>query len=456
MPLPTLIAQQMTEPIALEKKGCRVFVSYSHKDSEAAKQFMEIFKLELRGSPQLGITPEQVFFDRNKLLAGEEWDESIQCTLEEADYFVFLVSVHSLSSQYCYSRELAIAAERALPIIQIVLNYCPWEKQPLPGDSKKRTLGDLGALPKDDRFSIKPISEWKNRHYAWNEVIKQLTARLAKDHSPPIASRLTGAIEAVAQSRHGIGPLLPYFCNQTIPVKEFQRRVRTWNHTALLVLTKGVANDNVPRFWDRLRNKDLQDYLTTRNEQLFEPRPLIWPLSDDRKINTEEFTSDMMSALSDALTGNAFQLSNESSLGQWLSALPAVIPLVTTLPKAQPKKIIAAGIRVLLDLLERCPTETPLNRLVIAMLIEDDHLISEKDLCKALKLLGYQRTHLVDLAPLKEIDQDDIRHWHRDYEIEKLCCVDEENFLRSVFTDALAHSLRMRQFAEKLAKFYDR
>nr|WP_304056110.1 toll/interleukin-1 receptor domain-containing protein [Nitrosomonas communis] len=447
----------MTEPIALEKKGCRVFVSYSHKDSKKyVNQFMEIFKLELRGSSQLGITPEQVFFDRNNLLAGDEWHESIQCALEEADYFVFLVSAHSLSSEFCYSRELAIAVGKALPIIQIVLNYCPWEKQPLPGDSKKRTLGDLGALPKDDRFSLKPIAEWRNQHYAWNEVVKQLTERLSKDQSQPITSRLTSAIEAVAQSCSRLGSLLPYFCNQTVPVNEFQRQVKTWNRTALLVLTKGVHNDNTPRFWERLQNKNLKDYLATHNEQLLESaRRFVWPLSDGEVPKAEDLTSDMMSALSDALTGNASQLNDASSLAQWLSTSPHVVPLVTTLPRAS-KEIIAAGIRALLDLLERCSTETPLNRLVIAMLIEDDSLISEKNLGKALKIPGYQRTHLIDLAPLKEIDQDDIKRWHRDYEIEKLCCVDEENLLKSVFTDALIHSLRMRQFAEKLSKFYDR
>src|SRR6476659_8661276 len=126
MPLPIL--QQTTE-IRLSDKACRVFVSYSHKDMEDAKEFIKFFGLKLRGTPKLRITMEQVFFDRNKLLAGDEWDESIQRALEEAQYFVFLVSADSLYSSYCYSRELKIAAARALPILQIVLDHCPWEEQ---------------------------------------------------------------------------------------------------------------------------------------------------------------------------------------------------------------------------------------------------------------------------------------------------------------------------------------
>lgn len=101
-----------------------------------AQAFMENLRLLLRGMDELRISEGQVFFDRNKLRAGDDWDETIQCALEEADYFIFLVSTHSLNSNYCYSRELETAARRSLPIIQVVLKDCPWEHQPIPGDAK--------------------------------------------------------------------------------------------------------------------------------------------------------------------------------------------------------------------------------------------------------------------------------------------------------------------------------
>lgn len=159
MTLPTLTAQPTNESVKPKDENFRVFVSYSHNDSDEAKQFMAYFKLQLEGLPELAISPEQVFFDRNKLLAGDEWDESIQCALEQAEYFIFLVSVNSLNSTYCCSRELAVAALKSLRIIQVILSPCPWENKPIPQDAKKRTLGALGALPKDGGFSLKPVSD---------------------------------------------------------------------------------------------------------------------------------------------------------------------------------------------------------------------------------------------------------------------------------------------------------
>jgi hypothetical protein len=126
--------------------------------------------------------------------------------------------------------------------------------------------------------------------------------------------------------------------------------------------------------------------------------------------------------------------------------------LVTALPKV-PKQKLASGIRALLNILEQCPGDTPLDRLVITMFIEDDDLVNERDLISALKLKGYQRTHLIDLMPIKEIEKDDIRNWHRDYEIEKQCHITEEKLLYTVFSGKPARPLRMRKFAQKVEEF---
>lgn len=281
----------------------------------------------------------------------------------------------------------------------------------------------------------------------WNEVVKQITAAILEKTTQ---SEQFQAIKNVTETttQHKPVPLLPYFCNQNVAINEFNKRIRLWDNTVLLVLTKGIYDDDLPNFWKRLHGKNLSDYLTVRNAQLLETKRFIWPFSKEEKLNAQEMMSTMMSALSDALTGNPYQLTNEAALSHWLSTSSGVITLVTDLPK-EPKKNTVAGIRVLLDLLEHCSTEAPLNRLVIAMMLEDSELITEKDLHKTLKMSGYQRTHLVDIAPLKPIDKDDISRWHRDYEVEKLKCVNEEVLLQNL-ANFLIQPLRMRKFAAKI------
>jgi hypothetical protein len=120
-----------------------------------------------------------------RLLAGDQWDDSVQVALEQARYFILLVSVDSLNSSYCVTRELQIAVARGLPILPILLKPCPWEGQPAPDDPQGRILGAFGALPKDDTFALRPVSAWKSEAVAWNTVVNQLAERLLRDRGEP-------------------------------------------------------------------------------------------------------------------------------------------------------------------------------------------------------------------------------------------------------------------------------
>ena len=443
MPMPIL--QPAIEIAAPQPKACRAFVSYSHRDKGYARRFMKFLSLKLVELESLGIGEEHVFFDQRKLLAGDEWDDSIQRALDEAEYFVFLVSVESLNSKYCVARELAIAVARGVPILPIILKPCPWEGQPMPGDPQNRKLSAFGALPKDDSFALRPVSKWPGDEAdAWNTVVQQLAQRMLRDRGQaPVPASIARAATAPASSR--LTPLLPYFCNQVAAVNRFNGRMRHWSSSALVVLCRGRHEDNVPRFWDRLRIKNLADYLSVHNGQLLEPRPLVWPQDTARRRRAEELASDMIGALSESLTGNSFQLKNVTALGEWLAGLWGVAPLVTTLPQEK-KPVLALGLRTLLELIEQCPEQTPVHRLVIAAVIENEAVMNEKDLIKSLKLAVYRHTHVIDLMPLQEIEAQDIRRWHRDHEIESLCGVSEEEFLRRVFGDPLLARLRLGTF----------
>jgi hypothetical protein len=154
---------------------------------------------------------------------------------------------------------------------------------------------------------------------------------------------------------------------------------------------------------------------------------------------------DMMSALSESLAENSFQLANAFLLGQWLAGLHGIRPIVTTLPPDDSKENTAAGLRILLTLLEQCPSDARLDRLAIFIIIENEALVAERNLSKTLSLVGYQRSHLADLMPLQEIDEHDIRNWYRAH-VETICPINEEQLLKKVFIDEPGCRLRMGQF----------
>lgn len=428
---------------------CRIFVSYSHLDTPFAREFMKYLKLKLRElDAALQIAESHVFFDRNKLLAGDDWDESIQTALDQMEYFILLLSANSLISKYCIDRELTQAVRRGIPIVQILLQPCPWEDLPLPGDAKQRKFGALGALPKDDSFCLQAIEHWeRGMADAWTTTVGQLAQRLLEERGQsPLPNSV--ASQPRAATNHRATSLLPYFCNQVASVNGFNGRLRAWQTHALLVLSRGQPLDNVPRFWDRLRTKNLADYLSMHNAQLLEPRPLIWPQETGHRRDAAGLASDMLGALSEALTGSSFQLKDPAAIGQWLTAQAGVVPLVTTLPRDK-KSVVAQGLKVLLDVLEQSAPPNAPHRLVVAAVLENDALAGEKDLIKALKLTGYSHTHVVDVLPLQEIEEEDIRRWHREHQIQSLCRLSEEELLAQVLSDTVQR-LRLGTFEVRL------
>lgn len=192
MPLP--IPQPKPASSSAVKHRYNVFVSYSHKNSVEAKQFVEVFKSAISVSPDLNIAPEQIFFDRERLLAGDQWGELIQQAMDEAKYFVILLSKESISSEYCLFRELATAAARGLPIIQVLLSKCDgWADLIVPSDLRMRKLGSFDALPKDDNFNYLPVVEWPEaiRGEVWKRVAQGIVERVRRDKSEP-QSQLLG------------------------------------------------------------------------------------------------------------------------------------------------------------------------------------------------------------------------------------------------------------------------
>lgn len=437
MPLPQVTHQPPSSRSAARKL---LFVSYSHADmAEYGADFIKYLTLKVRGQPDLGYEEADIFFDKNRLKAGEFWDEKLQTALEQAGALIFLVSPNSLFSKYCMEREVGTAIQRGIPVIPVVLCECPWEGQPLSGDRLRRKLGDVGALPKSANFSLVPVKNWPDMASAWDATVDQIAEALQSAPAVPPTGRAHAA---------GLSPLLPYFCDQQRVEMGFNRGMMGWSAASLLVLIKGVIDDRPPRFWDRLREKNLADFASARRQlPLLEQRALNWPSAWDGARVRKDMEADILCALSDSITGNAFGIDSPATLSNRLDELTGVLPLLATLPD-EPVKALCAGLQALLKVFAACPDHAQLDRLVIAFVIENDELLADANLAKHLKLAGNGRVQVVDLDRLLELDEEEVRIWHRTQDLEKLCAIDEHSLVAEVFKDT--KTLRFGQFEARL------
>ncbi|MBK8027591.1 MAG: TIR domain-containing protein [Chloroflexi bacterium] len=91
-----------------------LFISYAHLDGE---KFAE--KLRSR----LTMAEHTAFLDRHSIEPGTHWDESITEAIVNADFFVPILTPHSVSSQWC-GIELGIALTHEKTIIPLLCQAC--------------------------------------------------------------------------------------------------------------------------------------------------------------------------------------------------------------------------------------------------------------------------------------------------------------------------------------------
>lgn len=71
----------------------KVFISYSHKDTE----HLETLEEHLTVFKRSGLI--SIWHDR-KIIAGQDWEAEIDSNLEEADLILFLISSSFIASDY--------------------------------------------------------------------------------------------------------------------------------------------------------------------------------------------------------------------------------------------------------------------------------------------------------------------------------------------------------------------
>ena len=133
-------------------KPLKVFITYSHRDTDAKDKLIEC----------LAVMKQQdmiTAWHDNEILPSDEWREAISNNLTDSDILLYLVSASSLASENC-NKELgdADAFGSNIRVIPIILESCDWQDH---------RLSNIQALPDKG----KPINEWKPESKAWQNVV---------------------------------------------------------------------------------------------------------------------------------------------------------------------------------------------------------------------------------------------------------------------------------------------
>lgn len=136
----------------------KLFISYSHTDENEVKEFIKFL------SPLKENNLIQEWYDR-KIIAGDDFQDTIDNNLENADIICLFISANFLDSAACRKerdKSFELNKNNNIPVIPIILSDCGWL------DDKK--LNPKLALPIDG----KPISNFQNKPKCWMEVYEGL------------------------------------------------------------------------------------------------------------------------------------------------------------------------------------------------------------------------------------------------------------------------------------------
>jgi internalin A len=156
----------------------KVFVSYSHSDSDAMKELSKfLIGLERNGQIEK--------WDDLKLESGMEIKKDILYKLEEADIVILLISQDFIASDFIYDHELPLAMKKKLngsgSIIPVLLSkstIADLELDIKNAEGNNIKMGDFYFTPQDENNSLKPIKEWEHKENAWIKVYEEVKKKI--------------------------------------------------------------------------------------------------------------------------------------------------------------------------------------------------------------------------------------------------------------------------------------
>lgn len=135
----------------------KVFISYSHKDTDLKLLFETHLKVLAR-------KVELDIWSDHEIIPGTEWNPSIFDELVSSQLIILLISPDFVASSFCYTKELEVAMEnherKKSVVLPIYLR---------PGDYDKLIFTKIQTLPEPEPLNLsKPrtITEWSNKDSA--------------------------------------------------------------------------------------------------------------------------------------------------------------------------------------------------------------------------------------------------------------------------------------------------
>ncbi len=211
---------------ASHASGVDVFYSYAHKD-EPLREALEKHLALLQHQGYI-----RQWHDRC-IHAGTDWAQAIDVHLNTASLILLLISADFLASPYCYHIEMKRALERhrlgEARVIPIIIRPVDWQTSP---------FAELQALPKNGR----PITKWKNRDEAFQDVAKGLRAVINEMHAAQSGAQSSSSFPST-QSVYWNVPYHrnPFFTNREKILEELYRALHATTTTAVPRALSGMS-----------------------------------------------------------------------------------------------------------------------------------------------------------------------------------------------------------------------
>ena len=148
------------------KTPIKVFISYSHKDTNLKEEFMDM----LTGLEKQNVI--QVWQDR-EIEPGDNWYRAIRSAMRSCEIAILLVSQNFLNSEFIEKEEvpklLAKRKRQGMRVVPIILRPCLWKDDPV--------LSKIQALPRDGKPIISISRTQGRRDQAWLDIAQSIRRR---------------------------------------------------------------------------------------------------------------------------------------------------------------------------------------------------------------------------------------------------------------------------------------
>ncbi|GAB6140453.1 leucine-rich repeat domain-containing protein [Methylosoma difficile] len=133
----------------------KIFISYSKHDVQHKDMLLKHLS---------GLRGKIITWNDQDLLPGEEWDTRIKAELGKADVVLYLVSAHSMATDYIQNVELPLVEARCqaeeCKLAPVIVDFCDWTELNF---AKYNALPNKGVPVLD--------KQWQNENEAWLNVV---------------------------------------------------------------------------------------------------------------------------------------------------------------------------------------------------------------------------------------------------------------------------------------------